>query len=164
MKSVLKNYLFSVLYQLFSIIIPLITTPYLSRVLGVNGIGSYAYEFSIASYFTLAILLGLKNYGSKVIAGDRDSKKALSNDFWNIYMMQICMMLFVLVIYIIYGLALAKNRRLVCIFILLLFATGGDITWFFSGIEEFRITVSRDFLIKSVTTILIFVLLTFVRF
>ena len=51
--KVFKNYLFNAGYQLLAIIVPLVTTPYISRVLNADGIGIYSFTFSIVSYFTL---------------------------------------------------------------------------------------------------------------
>lgn len=59
------NYFYNLSYQLFTIIIPIITTPYLSRVLGSNGIGIYGYTISIITYFTLIGSLGVANLRTK---------------------------------------------------------------------------------------------------
>ena len=58
-KSVSTNYIYNLLYQIFIIILPIITTPYLSRVLGAEGIGIYSYTTSIITYFTLVGSLGI---------------------------------------------------------------------------------------------------------
>ena len=50
-KSVKKNYLYNLSYQILAIILPIITTPYLARVLGSNGTGIYSYTISIVTYF-----------------------------------------------------------------------------------------------------------------
>lgn len=57
-KSVSKNYIYNVSYQLLLLITPFITTPYLSRVLEPSGIGTYSYTYSIVSYFILLASLG----------------------------------------------------------------------------------------------------------
>lgn len=60
-KSVSTNYVYNLIYQIFVIILPIITTPYLSRVLGANAIGIYGYTTSIITYFTLIGSLGIAN-------------------------------------------------------------------------------------------------------
>ncbi|WP_051200721.1 flippase [Butyrivibrio sp. XPD2002] len=157
MKKIVRNYAYNVFFQLFRIIIPLITTPYLSRILGAEGIGSYAYEYSIVSYFSLAIVLGLRSYGNKSIAEVRDNKHEMSDKFVNIYAMQLIMLIITVVLYLFYCFFFSKIRIIAFIMVIILFAEGTDITWFFNGLEEFRITVSRDFFVKLVTTILVFV-------
>ena len=58
------NLIMSISYKILTLFVPLLTTPYLSRVLGAEGIGTYSYEYSIAYYFMLFIMLGLENYGN----------------------------------------------------------------------------------------------------
>ena len=60
--SVKKNVIFSTLYQILIIIIPFITAPYLSRILGAEGIGTYSYTNSIQMYFSLFAVLGTSTY------------------------------------------------------------------------------------------------------
>ena len=50
-KSIKKNYIFNTLYQVFALIVPLITAPYIARVLGPAGVGKYSYTYSIVSIF-----------------------------------------------------------------------------------------------------------------
>lgn len=158
MKKILKNYLYNVSYHIFAILIPLITTPYLSRILGAAEIGSYAYEFSASSYFSLFTMLGVKNYGSKIIASSKDDTKSVAENFWNIYTMQAVMLVIVSLFYVVYVLMLSRNNRLAAILYLIVLSGGIDITWFFWGIEDFKTTVFRDFIVKTFTTIFIFLL------
>ena len=58
-KSIKKNYIYNLTFQILTLIIPLITTPYLSRVLGADGIGTFSYIESVSSYFVLFATLGL---------------------------------------------------------------------------------------------------------
>ena len=67
-KKVIKNYIYNTAYQLLIIILPLITTPYVSRTLGAEGIGIYNYTNSITQYFILFGCIGLNLYGSREIA------------------------------------------------------------------------------------------------
>ena len=50
-KKVVKNYIYNLTYQILTLILPIITTPYLARVLGAEGTGIYSYTFSITTYF-----------------------------------------------------------------------------------------------------------------
>ena len=79
MNSIKKNFIYNSLYQLLVIVVPLITTPYLSRILGATGIGEYSYAFSVSSYFVMFIMLGLNNYGNREVAKCRDNVNELSN-------------------------------------------------------------------------------------
>lgn len=68
MNKVIKNYLYNLSYQLLLIVLPIITTPYVSRVLGAEAIGTYAYTNSITQYFILFGCIGLNLYGQREIA------------------------------------------------------------------------------------------------
>ena len=64
-KNISVNYIYNLAYQIFIIILPIITTPYVSRVLGADGIGIYSYTLSIVTYFTLIGALGVTNLRKK---------------------------------------------------------------------------------------------------
>lgn len=157
MSNVKKNLIYNSLYQLFAIAIPLITTPYLSRILGANGIGEYSYAYSIAYYFVMFIKLGLENYGNRTIAQIRNNKEILSITFWNIFAMQVLFGIAMTIFYILYCIFFSTNSQIS--WILMLFVISGmlDINWFFFGLEQFKITVSRNFIIKILTTFSIFI-------
>lgn len=74
-QSVTKNYIYNLLYQILVLIVPLITTPYISRVLGAENIGIYSYTISIATYFVLFGSLGIALYGQREIAYNQKNKK-----------------------------------------------------------------------------------------
>lgn len=154
------NFIYNSIYQLTSIMIPLITTPYLTRVLGASGLGIYSYTFSIVSYFALFIKLGLDNYGNRTIAYARGEKKNISTVFWNIYMGQLIFGIVSIVLYCLYCyLFVGKYFNVAILQTIYLISVLLDITWFFAGMELFKITVTRDFFIKILTTILIFLCL-----
>ena len=81
-KSISKNYLYNLFYQILVIVMPLITTPYLSRVLGAEAIGIYSYTLSIATYFILFGTLGISLYGQREIAYVQEDDKKRSITFW----------------------------------------------------------------------------------
>lgn len=74
-KNIAKNYIYNVAYQILSMIIPLITTPYISRILGAESIGIYSYTVSIVTYFILFGSLGVGMYGKIEAAYVQDDKK-----------------------------------------------------------------------------------------
>lgn len=75
-------------YQILVILLPLITAPYVSRVLGAAGLGTYSYVYSISYYFGLVGMLGITNHGSRSIALYRTDKVQTAQTFWNIYAIQ----------------------------------------------------------------------------
>lgn len=84
-KSIKLNYIFNAGYQIFTIIVPLITAPYISRALGADGVGTYSYTFAIVSYFTLASTLGAGAFGNRQIAILQDNPIERSIEFWNVF-------------------------------------------------------------------------------
>lgn len=157
MKSNIKsNFIYNLSYNIFTIIVPLITTPYVSRKIGAVGVGDYAYAYSIANYFSLFIKLGLNNYGNRTIAYARDDKKKMSSEFWNIYCFQFILSIVIVALYLLYSFFIASNHLLSIYLVLFVISSGLDITWFYWGMEEFKITVTRSFIIKILSTAAIF--------
>ena len=87
-KSIKSNLLFSVLIKLVTYLIPLVTAPYISRVLGPEGVGTYSYANSIVSYFALLVNFGFIGYGTQRISANRSDKKVYSGYFWSIVIMR----------------------------------------------------------------------------
>ena len=83
-KSIKLNYIYNVSYQILTLITPLITAPYLSRVLKVEGIGIYSYTASIVTYFVMFAALGTINYGNREISYLQNDRQNRSIVFWEI--------------------------------------------------------------------------------
>lgn len=158
MNQVKKNFIYNIFYQMLAICVPLITTPYASRVLGADGIGIYSYTYSIAYYFMLIAMLGINNYGSREIARNRKNKDEISYTFWSIYLLQIIVSILVISVYIIYVLKFACEYKIIFIIqTLYVLSSMLDINWFYYGIENFKLTVTRNSLIKILSVVLIFI-------
>ena len=159
-KKLVANYIYNMIYQVVNILIPIITIPYASRVLGAEGIGASSYTNSIAIFFTVLCVFGINNYGSKMIAYVRGDYKKISNQFWNIWFLQLVMSLIAGTIYIISFVILdiLGMRFLVIMQFPWILASLIDISWFFVGIEDFKKTVTRNVLVKVLGLILIFIL------
>lgn len=157
-ESMKKNFLYNVIYQILILIIPLITTPHISRVLGADGIGIYSYTYSIAYYFMLIAMLGLNNYGNRTIAKVRNDKSKLSKEFFSIYSFQLFTSFITICMYVIYILLCNTSYKFISILqILYIFSSMIDINWFFFGIEKFKLTITRNTMVKVLSLIFIFV-------
>ena len=159
MKEVNKNFIYNILYQVFIYIIPLITTPYISRVLGANNIGIYSYTYSIVSYFMLAGLLGINNLGSRSIAqtNSLNDREKLSYKFTSIYLLQFILCVIMLVLYLIFSIFVFQDYRTIFfIQTIFLVSTMFDINWLYFGLENFKVTISRNIIIKLLSLVLIF--------
>lgn len=156
MPSLKANLGYSSLYQILIIIMPLITAPYVSRVLGVENIGKYSYAYSVAHIFQSIAYLGIKNYGTRTIANCGDDSER-SKTFTSIFLMQLIFGTIVTTIYSIYSMHLegvVKGLALIHIFYVALAFV--DISWFFFGVENFKVTVIRNTIIRLATVVLIF--------
>ena len=151
-----KNFIYNSLYQLLTILMPLVVTPYISRVLGAEDIGLYSYSHAIAYYFVMFAMLGLSNYGNRTIAFVRDNKKGLSRKFCEIYIMQLIVSAIVIVCYILYAIFMS-NTIMTWIMLIYVVSTAFDISWLFFGLEQFKITAIRSSIIKVLSTVLIFI-------
>lgn len=159
MKSTNKNFLYNLVYQIFIFIIPLFTIPYVSRVLGANNIGIYAYTYSIISYFMLAAMLGINNYGSREIAKAGENIKLRSQKFFSIYFLQlICTVIMCILFILFYFIIEYDNKKILLIQFIYLISCAFDINWYFFGVEKFKITISRNIIIKIISLILIVIL------
>lgn len=153
-----KNYIYNVIYQILILIIPLVTVPYVSRVLGASGIGIYSYTYSIVHYFMILAMLGLNNYGNRSIAQIRDDKEKLSQTFKEIYGMQLLVAFMMVIFYIIYLCVFDIDYKNIAIIqTLYIISCVFDINWFFFGIEKFKLTVTRNTIIKILSLVFIFV-------
>lgn len=154
--SVIKNYIYNLTYQILVLILPLITTPYVSRVLGVENIGIYSYTLSIASYFIMFGSLGIALYGQREIAYYQKDRKKYSHIFFEIILLRMLTMSISLLVF--YNIFVNGNQYQVYYKILMLEIIGNciDISWFFQGMEEFKKTVMRNMLVKLISVVCIF--------
>ena len=159
MGEVKKNFLYNIVYQILILIIPIVTVPYVSRVLGSTGIGIYSYTYSIVYYFMMFAMLGLNNYGNRSIAKVRDNKEKLSRTFKEIYCMQIITSITMIILYFLYlDIFDVKYKEIALIQSIYVISCLFDINWFFFGIEKFKLTVTRNTIIKFLSLISIFLL------
>ncbi len=156
-KSITKNYLYNLTYQILTLILPLITTPYLSRVLGAKGTGIYSYTYTIVTYFILFGSLGVSLYGQREIAYAQQKKHKRKKVFLELVIFRF---ITIAIATAIYYFALMRNGEYSVYYRILLFeliAGAFDISWFFQGLEEFKKTVTRNILVRTISVALIFI-------
>lgn len=155
-----KNIVYQTIYQILAVITPLITSPYVSRVLGAEGLGEYSYAWTNALYFTLFSMLGVTNYGTRSIARVQNSKEQRSSVFWSIYYIQTFMTSLMLLIYIAYLCFFVNgDKAAAATQIIIIIGCFFDVNWYFFGVEKFKLTVTRNIIIKlfTVLAVLLFV-------
>lgn len=156
--QLIKNYLYNVFYQLFILIVPLITMPYISRVLGPTGSGINYLTSANTQYFILLGSLGITLYGNRQIAYLRDNKQRVSQAFWEIFLLRCLTTLVALSSFYIFVYFNHTYQWAYLMQSILIIATTLDISWFFMGVENFKVTVSRNMIVKIFSILFIFTL------
>ena len=154
--SIKKNILINTFYQVLTMIIPFITTPYISRVIGAGGVGIYSFTTSIQTYFSMFAALGTVSYGAREIARVRNDKKQRSKLFFEIELLT-CITTFICLILWGIFIIISDNYKLYYIILTMnLFNTLFDISWFYTGLEQFKYTVTQNSIFKILGVILLF--------
>lgn len=156
-KSIAKNYIFNLIYQMLTIFLPLITTPYLSRVLGAEQIGIYGYTCSIVTYFILFGTLGISMYGQREIAYLSNDRKKSSKSFFEIILIRTVTLVISMILFFAIYASGGEYSLYYKILLIQMLANVFDISWLFQGIEEFDKTVVRNLIVKLLSLVLIFV-------
>ena len=154
-KSIKKNYIYNLTYQILAILTPLITAPYLSRVLGADGVGTYSYIESVSSYFVLFATLGLTTFGQREISYVQEDREKRSIIFWETNIIELVATLISIVVYVIFSLT-HSNWQLYIVLVFNLLAVIVNISWFFQGLEEFGKIVLRNIVFKFINIVFIF--------
>ncbi|UQB62625.1 polysaccharide biosynthesis C-terminal domain-containing protein (plasmid) [Lactiplantibacillus plantarum] len=154
--QIIRNFLYNAIYQLFILIVPLVTTPYLSRVLGPSGVGINSYTNSIIQYFILFGSVGIDLYGNRQIAFVRNDKAKMSKTFYELFILRILTICLAYLVFVIFLIFIGKYRVYYLIQSISIIAAAFDISWFFMGVENFGITVLRNFVVKVITLASIF--------
>jgi len=157
-KSIAKNYIYNMVYQVLILILPLITTPYLSRVLGAEGNGIYSYTYAIVTYFILFGSLGVALYGQREIAYAQDNPEKRKKIFIEIVIFRFITIAIASVFYYFFFVCVKEYQIYYQILMLELIAAAFDISWFFQGLEEFKKTVIRNVLVRICSVTLVFIL------
>lgn len=158
-KSSLKiNFIYNTISQLLTLIIPLITTPYVSRILHEEGNGQYSYAYSIITYFVLFAGLGFNVYGQREIAKCKDDINKCSKTFYEILIIRsiFTIISFALLLTLTLSIGFGKYTYLIIILSSLVIGAALDVNFFFQGIENFRLIALRNIVLRVITLIGIF--------
>ncbi|MBS5038766.1 MAG: flippase [Fusobacterium sp.] len=151
----IKNYIYQFIYQLINIIFPILTLPYVSKVLGAENLGMYTYSFSIITYLILVSDLGIRNYGSRKVAYCRENKGELEKFFWELLLQKFYISMLVFLLSFIYFFYTNKNEIfLIQIFYIIISFL--DISWLYQGLEDFKKIMLRNLILKLFLLVLIF--------
>lgn len=158
--TIRKNYLYNVSLQIFSLLMPLITTPYVARALQPAGVGAYSYANSIAVFFSLLAGMGISSYGLRELSRCRDDRERSVQLFRELSWLRLLTTAAALVLYLVFVLLFGSSWRVYLACGLVILSAGMDCNWYFQAKENFRILMVRNFFIKAATMVCI---LVFVR-
>ena len=154
--SLKKNIAISTVYQVLLIILPIITAPYVARVLGPDQSGIYDYTNSIQTYFAMFAALGTASYGAREIARVRNDIAMRSKLFWEIELMTVMTSTVCIIVWFIFIAFTPQYKVIYLVLTMGLFSTMFDISWFFAGMEQFKYTVTKNAACKLIGVVLMF--------
>lgn len=154
--SIKLNYIYNVSYQILLIIVPLITTPYISRVLGASAIGVYSYAESIVTYFVLFATMGITYYGQREIAYLQDDREKRTKLFWETKLFTLIIVTVALLLYIGFC-SIQSKPMLYYVLAINILNVAFDVTWLFQGMEDFGSTTLVNALFKALNVVYIFI-------
>lgn len=150
-KSLAKNSIYYLVYQVLNVIFPFISGMYVARILLPDAIGKVSYAQNISSYFALLAFLGIPTYGLREISRTRQDKNELSKLYSELMLINTCSTTIFLLIYLVLILSVDSYRNNLSLY----FITGGSIalnylnnSWLFEGLEEFKFIALRNILFK----------------
>lgn len=157
--SIKKNFIFNLFNQLVTIAIPLIVTPYTSRIFGAEGIGINSYTMANVSYFMLFCMLGISGYGQRTIAIVRDNKLEASKVFWELQIIHLATFLGCSLVYLVLIYNSVDYKIYYIAQYTMLISSFFDITWFYQAYERFDFIAIRNLIIKIAVLVAVFTLI-----
>ena len=98
-------------------------------------------------WFVIFGIMGINNYGIKTVGANRDDRALLSRTFHGIFFMQMCNMALALIVYISYVMVRPLDYKIIYVIqALTIISIMFDISWFFLGVEDFKINALRNIL------------------
>lgn len=161
MKSLLKNSIYNIIYRLVSLLFPLISSAYVSRILLADGVGKVALAQNFVSYFIVIAGLGLANYGVREIGISQKKKLKYSKIFIELLIISfistlVCSLIYY---YIVFSNKIFYESRLLYFAVgIQLILNSINIDWFFQGMEEYGYITARSLIVKFIVMIAMFFL------
>lgn len=160
MHSVKYNFLMNIILKMSSFIFPLITFPYISRVLGPAGNGKVAFATSVVYYFSIFAALGIPTYGIRKCAQCRDDKQKLAKTVHELLILGSILTVIAYIVLVICIFSIPKlrdNANIIFITSATLILTNVGVEWFYQAIEQYDYITIRNLLFKFISIILMFI-------
>lgn len=160
MHSVKYNFIMNSILKMSSFLFPLITFPYVSRVLGADGNGKVAFANSVIYYFTTFASLGIPTYGIRRCAQCRDNKERLSRTVHELVVLSTVMSILsyiVLAVFILTVPKLRENAQVLWVCSASVLLNGLGVEWFYQAIEQYGYITYRNLAFKVLSVCLMFI-------
>ncbi len=161
-KSIKLNFIMNAILTMSNFIFPLITFPYVSRILLPVGTGKVSFATSLISYFSMFAQLGIPTYGVRACAKVRDDREALTRTahellFINLIMSAISYV--ALTIALITVPRLREDRLLYIIVSMTILLTSIGMEWLYKALEQYTYITIRSVIFKLIALIAMFLLI-----
>ena len=156
--STKKNAAYNVAYRMFSVFLPLVTAPYLSRVVGTDGVGLYSDAWTISEIFCLIGMLGLADYGVRTIAQVKDDREKLDRTFSGIWQMQLLVAGITLLFWLAYVFLVAGAEKTIALHLTMMSVSClCSFDWCLMGLDQFRPIALRNTFVKLAAAACVFI-------
>ena len=156
--STRKNAAYNIAYRLFSVFLPLVTAPYLSRTVGTDGVGLYSLAWSVSYVFCLVGMLGLNDYGVRTIAQARDDRRELDRTFSAIWQMQLIVAGVTLLFWLGYVFLVAGEEKLIAFHLTMMSVSClCSFDWCLMGLDIFKPIALRNTFVKTAAAVCVFI-------
>ncbi|OBS62135.1 hypothetical protein AX758_11525 [Enterococcus mundtii] len=156
MRKILSNIFYNATYQIFVIIIPILTVPYVSRILGAELLGINSFLLSINTFLGVIILMGLSQLGVRLIS--KSDPFQLRETFFNLWKLQLTSGVLIILVFLIATITFVDDKFYYWLQLPMLLSYILDISWFFIGIGEIKTVITRNTVVKIAMLVLIFTL------
>lgn len=160
MKSITKNGIFYLFYNIVNMVFPFLTSIYVANVLSPNAIGEVDYAQNIVTYFSTIAFLGIPTYGVREISKNRDDVEKLNILYSELFVINFISTVFFSVAYFFALITVPLYRDNIEIYIILgmiVVLNMANVSWLFEGLEEFKFISLRN----AFTKIIIYIILVF---
>lgn len=160
--SIKKNYFYNILLTVSNLLAPLITYPYILRIIGPEGIGKVNFAISVMGYFLMIAQLGIPLYGIKEIAKVRDNQDKLSKVFSELFFINFLTSVLVFIFYLFIISLVPKFRGDFVLFAIIganILINLFTIDWFYSGLEDYKYITLRSIGVRIVYIIAVFLVI-----
>lgn len=158
-KSINYNFIMNLIYSIALYIFPLITYPYVTRILNPEGIGKVTFAQSFSTYFSICAIFGMTTYASRGVALRKEKKNELNKFVQEILLLEILLSAIVFIVYllVVFNLPILSVRKPELLLMSVNIFTGGiSAIWLYTGLEQYGVITKRFLICKSFAVVVLF--------